>query len=76
MFPTHHVADLFINVDVRKTASAAGLNMCFLLYAKINFEDMARTETQKTKNKSGKVFGGVTIKARINAVMKKDSVFV
>ena len=74
--PIHHDAEPLNPIDVRTTAIATGLKRCIFLIVRIYFEAMVRTAAQNNKTTSLKSFAGLTIKAKMSADMRKDSVLV
>jgi len=65
-------------IEVRATANAAGLKMCFLLMAKMYFDAIAQTDAHIKNEKpdiSLKDDSGVIINTKIKAVMYIDSTF-
>ena len=76
--PTHHVADCSIVRAVMATANAAGLNICFLFMAKINFKAIDSIPDQIRKGSMLKYSpgcGGLMMRASMSAVMNIDSTF-
>ena len=76
MVPTHQLAGWFKKMEVSATAIAAGLKICLLRTAKMNFEAIAKTEAAIAKVKypaSVGEIGGEIMSAKISAVMYRDS---
>jgi len=74
--PTHHVALWESTTEVKNIAIATGLNICFLLIAKMYFDPIAKTPAQNNVPHCQKFVGGVITKAKIKAVIYKDSMLV
>ena len=74
--PIHQEAEPLNPNDVRTTAIATGLKICIFLIARMYLEAIVKTAAQNKKTTSLKLFAGLTMRAKISADIKKDSIFV
>ena len=73
--PTHQVAKYPVRSEAENKPIAAGLNICFLLMAKIYFEAIAKTDDHNMKEISPEDIAGVMTRTKIKAVIYIDSLF-